>query len=883
MNAFVKKEIRLLLPGFIMLIVLFFVCVFLSMENHVVRNAAVILCPAMAVYMALNSFGGEMSSGTFSMLLAQPISRRRIWRTKTLLLGTALFFGGILWSVFLYIGAAYSTEAKDVTELFVFGWLILLAIYSGSLWTVLLLRQVAAAFWFTILVPPILMCVVVALLQKYPDLQERAVIGLLIVYSIAGFIFARWLFFRAQDVQWSGGTIALPEMRGAASVFRRSSGKRFYRPKAALFWKEVQSHQSQFVVAAVLIVLHLAVLLERKFGNYARNSAQVFVLESFWAIWLVMPLLIGISTVAEERKLGTLASQLSLPVNRRTQFAIKLSVALLLSLLFGLGMPALLEASRVPALFHDGWPMLAFIGIVLAIASIAFYASSLANNTLQALGLAILGVLVFATLLVSALRPEALFHYPLWRGFLIYLVGIPMCGFVLLRLAFWNFQRIDLGGKVMGRNILVLIASLVFAITTTTAVYHRVWKKLTPFEAAHGAARLSLLHPVILSAESQTLLVRLPDGQTWGEDFRLNMQSASRIPLFLDPFRVITYGGSFFAGSNWANISAYGFLREKAGVKTDGTLWVSQKLMHHFSPAAIGNYGWVDGESDRLEQLGTETDWKSVLPHGYYLLLIKKDGTLWTWGAMNGKFDHKNWPGLPSFTPRRVGTDSDWSAIFEANYQTYFRKTGGVLYAWLAHRIAAKSNTEYWGGPEPTKEPVPEHTRWNGAMIRGYQGDYWVGVTKDGTLRLWGPEASNRGGQIPLMTTDFQIGQTAHWLAAIAGDEERKKVVTLKEDGTLWLWKFPSNDNWRDYPSLNEKAIEDMKPVQMGTHSDWIAAAAAPGGVMSVAADGSVWYWPLESAEAIRGYRNENDPSYLQPLLDVPHKPQRVANIFEQH
>ena len=47
----------------------------------------------MAVFIALNSFGAEISSGTFSMLLSQPVSRDRIWRTKTLVLAAALFLG----------------------------------------------------------------------------------------------------------------------------------------------------------------------------------------------------------------------------------------------------------------------------------------------------------------------------------------------------------------------------------------------------------------------------------------------------------------------------------------------------------------------------------------------------------------------------------------------------------------------------------------------------------------------------------------------------------------------------------------------------------------------------------------------------------------------
>ena len=52
----------------------------------------------MAVMLALNSFGAEISSGTFSNLLAQPVPRQKIWETKILLLAATLLIVGIFWS-----------------------------------------------------------------------------------------------------------------------------------------------------------------------------------------------------------------------------------------------------------------------------------------------------------------------------------------------------------------------------------------------------------------------------------------------------------------------------------------------------------------------------------------------------------------------------------------------------------------------------------------------------------------------------------------------------------------------------------------------------------------------------------------------------------------
>jgi ABC-type transport system involved in multi-copper enzyme maturation permease subunit len=354
MNALVKKEIRLLLPSFIIGCALASANWFLPQRPSDLGQMWLLLpfvfCPLLVVNMALNSFGAEVGSGLFSLLLAQPISRLRIWRTKTLVLGSAVLFIGIMWYVPAFFRVSHLKQPEnlwDSVELFAMVATFGPVVFSGALWTVLLLRQVAAAFWFTLLVPGVIGITVSGLWpEKYYAACGLALAVVLLVYSALGIWFARWLFLRAQDVAWTGGNIAWPEMRGAANVLAGTAGKRFWRPRAALFWKEVQLHQSQFIMAGALALFHLGVLTARKFGDFRKNSDMEFILEIFWGLWLVMPMLVGAAAVAEERKLGTLTSQLCLPVKRRTQFAVKFRTVLLLSVLFG---AALRCCWKVPA------------------------------------------------------------------------------------------------------------------------------------------------------------------------------------------------------------------------------------------------------------------------------------------------------------------------------------------------------------------------------------------------------------------------------------------------------------------------------------------------------------------------------------------------------
>jgi hypothetical protein len=77
-------------------------------------------------------------------------------------------------------------------------------------------------------------------------------------------------------------------------------------------------------------------------------------------------------------------------------------------------------------------------------------------------------------------------------------------------------------------------------------------------------------------------------------------------------------------------------------------------------------------------------------------------------------------------------------------------------------------------------------------------------------------------------------------------------------------------------------------PVRLGTHSDWIAISGGWGNVNALAADGSLWFWPLENGFLMSdghgyfGYDFDNDGKLLPPLLDISHKPQMLGNIFSK-
>ena len=920
MNPLVKKEIRLLLPSFGICCALALPNLFFrfnpdgSLQNWWFILPAFVFCGAVAVMLALNSFGEEISSGTFSNLLAQPIPRQKIWETKIALLAVSLLIVGIFWSACGIVRLKMIGHDLNLLDLFTGVGIFGLAVFSGGLWTVLLLRQVAAAFWFTVLVPGFILVMVMGLFADHSDeFGNGMVASVLGLYSLAGFFFARWLFFRAQDIQWSGGTIVLPEMRGLARLKSFVGAGRVLSPRAALWRKEIQLHQSQFVIAFVLVVLHLIVLATRKLGHFSKNSTTELVLESFWALWLVMPLLVGSAAVAEERRLGTHENQLCLPVKRRTQFTVKLLVTIGLSLFLGVVMPLLLEGFKFLPDAHlnsggsvpNWWgqsstlqvfiwnclgtlsgllPLLTLAGLVVLIGGISFYASTLARNTLQTLAPALMGVVLTWFLIMVAVIPwRSQYEFDfLWHGPLPYFIVFPAMTLTMLALAYWNYQHVLTGWKLGRHNMLVLVSIFVLGVATTSAIYHRAWERLTPYEPPHGAARLALANPAALSTEGGGVSVHLPDGRMWMADVLFD-PNTSHFAFILGNINMILSDGHFISGSNW--LTARRAVRDLIGIKTDGTLWISEKPRQ----VSLRQGRWKINEDKMLHlvPVGTETNWNSVMPRGYLVFLTKTDGTLWRWGTTNFEYYARTnrWPGLRAFTPERLGTESNWAEVFQSGYRLCLRKTDGSTWTWGGDtngQVLLEIENGFTVGRIFAGQA---HGQFRSTALIYHGLEYRVGIRDDGTFRIWAHQllttnSQQRYADYVWSHTDLQLGIGTNWLAVAGNGEE---MVTLKDDGTLWLWNFHRNyyNPARDRNRYEQEVLETI-PVRLGTHSDWIAICSNGSPVTTLAADGSLWFWPLGDGfywgqtGSVFGFQVGTDST----LLDISRKPQFLGNIF---
>jgi hypothetical protein len=497
MNALVKKEIRLLLPGWIvaMLLALPPVC---TRSDDGIPVFLLFLGLAM---LALTSIGRETSLNTFSSLLAQPAERTRLWKIKLSVLATAFLVIFAVWRLAIifsfkdYGGRAADPEAS--AAVLVAGSLVLVSTFTGGLWATLLLRQIAGAFWLALLTPAVLAGFTAAFLaENYSDHTVIAVLCVVLgVYSVGGFLFARRLFFRAQDVGWTGGIIALP----AWKLFAASSARQ-QKPIFALVKKEFQLQLVSLLGAAGLLVLHIGIIVFRSHHTFARESAGAVLTSIFWILWLVLPVIIGALAVAEERRLGMMDGQLCLPVSRRVQFVIKGFLTLLLGTLLGGVLPMLLEMAGAGGIMRGvstpGDILLGIIALAAWLALVSFFASSLAKNFLQAIGFAIaafIGTVMLGSALING-RMFFLDSIPV-HSFLPVVIAIPTVILALLWLAYLNFKNFREGWPLWRRNLLGLAGTAAFIVVMSAALYHRVWEIFEPVEPAHGSAKLSLANP----------------------------------------------------------------------------------------------------------------------------------------------------------------------------------------------------------------------------------------------------------------------------------------------------------------------------------------------------------------------------------------------------
>jgi len=922
MTPLLKKEIRLLLPAWLAVLCLEVGQPWISRDEEMTITFYPVFFFFGMVLLAVDSFGREFSLGTFSGMISLPVERGQLWRTKlrVLLLAAVLIFFPYFLScdlrlhhAFGVIGGMKATIPEviqvDFTNAMCASGAALLIALTGGLWTALLLRQTASAFWIALLAPVGLGLAVLYIRSLiFPHPWPAMYLGF--YYSLAalyiGFAFwlAHRLFFRVEDAGWTGGVISFSRWRYFENTRAAGVSVRRHRPLAALLKKELQLQSISLFGALALLALHIGVFFLRGlYVNAHRSSIADVASECFWMFWLVLALVIGCTAVAEERKLGVMDGQFCLPVSRSRQFWTKLAVTLAGGVLLGGAMPLLLEtlAGRLgfptetfKSMEHPELLLLAAIGVT----AVGFAASTLARNFLQALSIAIVFI-VFAclgtTFITTFARQFDMYQQRFvlfglipdsWGLFLLF--ALPVLVLLLPWLVWRNYNYFQESARLWRRNILVLLGALAFVLAGSATVYQRPWELLQPAEPPHGPAQFSLTAAPRLREDGPGgLRVTLPDGRAWCDRLGYDLWSENPSPvnilwvLLAHPLPASAGPRAFIGESNWVSTTTRyvdfwnpqglpadssgrvaGYL-DTVGIQSNGSLWINREAR----PVV-----WTGAQMIRF---GSETNWRQVARWQNVLVLLKTDGTLWQWGTNN--IDWKNWsthwPTVRACQPVQIGTQSDWQELL-VTFQNdcYVQNQAGL--AWSVdlgengYLTRLVRQTNHVGAVLSVR--LPETNGWSNfqrqtnldhvpfpTLVKSF-GSQMAYIGHEGTLWFSGLPANGKPagssapgfGQVGTETNWVRVALTWHWL------------VALKTDGTLWQWKLTPDKS----PALDLQT----PPARLGIHQDWVALSSSVwNGVAALAADGSLWYWSDRSMEAGTWLRLPRQPEALGNVLAI--------------
>jgi alpha-tubulin suppressor-like RCC1 family protein len=274
-------------------------------------------------------------------------------------------------------------------------------------------------------------------------------------------------------------------------------------------------------------------------------------------------------------------------------------------------------------------------------------------------------------------------------------------------------------------------------------------------------------------------------------------------------------------------------------IKSDGTLWT----WGHNYYKQLGD----GGTSSRAipQKVDSSTDWISINTGNYHTVALKSDGTLWVWGP-NHNYDGISTPEAEdNYRPIQVRTatkpqdlelleEPTWRSVSTGTSHTLMIADDGTLWGWGINdngNLGDDSTTSYY-----IPKQIGSDHNWKSIHI-GIGNSYTLGIKDDNTLWGWG---TNVGGELGngfaggKQKTPTQIGDKK-WKSVSPGFSS---VVAIRDDDTLWVWG--SNT----YGVLgNGASVSYLVPTQIQFLHKWKIASTSRYSSAAIRSDGTLWAW----------------------------------------
>jgi hypothetical protein len=408
----IRKEVRALLPVWLACAAAIVAALLWEYGGH--RGRILAPFPILAyilgsVALGALSMGHEYTGRTLALLLSQPIDRRRLYVLKlAVLISMLLTLAALAYGLVFPVSLERANSAPRAIPLLS----VLCALFLAP-WLTMICRGPLPGVVFTLAVVGVIHIVADGAGASAhgfgPDAERLRLAvfwwglsGVCVVAAISS-----WrMFMRLEAIEGGGSQVQLPGWpvaRARADVEQRRN------PVWLLAKKELRLQQLTFAVSGVYL-LEWGVLWLLRSTTTDFEGIPFAVLTAFHSG--AAAFLSGSAASADERQIGTLESQVLLPMATWKQWAVKAGMAIGVVLLLGAALPAVLGpfSPSGDGLRISGW----HVGALTLLAVASLWISSLCASGMQAL-------LVSASLVMIAplfrllhsmmpARPSALFE-----------------------------------------------------------------------------------------------------------------------------------------------------------------------------------------------------------------------------------------------------------------------------------------------------------------------------------------------------------------------------------------------------------------------------------------------------------------------------------------
>ena len=164
--------------------------------------------------------------------------------------------------------------------------------------------------------------------------------------------------------------------------------------------------------------------------------------------------------------------------------------------------------------------------------------------------------------------------------------------------------------------------------------------------------------------------------------------------------------------TNWVRIWSSSI--QTVGLQSDGSLW--------FCGALRGPK--PEGVIRVPTRVSPDADWVDASIGWYTVFAVKSDGTLWCFGDKAGVYSQT--PGAATLSPRQIGTGNDWKAC--ASY--------GGFYTVLMKKDGTLWTLDYNQGTMPTIREINLHE--GVVAFAACMNNVGVALSRDGAVWTWG-------------------------------------------------------------------------------------------------------------------------------------------------